>query len=334
MGKIYDLVRIGIFKQLEKPEKLDFNEEQILILQAKNNNSAAIKKLIEANFGFIVKSANKIFCKYTYLPHTFSDLVGFGVEGFILAILGYKNGKKTRLLTYAKKAIKGKILENLNDEISLVKIPSCERKRRKKNNEEIFPVVLFRNFGNSRARDREKIFSQTIEIISQVIFPWEKIVKLAKLTDKEKAVFLNYYLLEKELRQIGKELEPSICARTLRQIKKSAVEKLKPVVFSIFWEEYYEEKLSIDKAQEFIKIAKLFKLNSLELHLKVKEKLNYWLEENKILFSENELKIIKDYFSLTNSYSMPISMISERLRVSIEEIYSVRDKLFTNLNRE
>jgi RNA polymerase nonessential primary-like sigma factor len=106
--------------QVNKIPKISDTEFEYLYKLIKKNNVKAKKRLIEGNFRLVVLIASK----YQNLGLTMMDLIEEGNIGLMRAVEKYKDDQGAKFATYATWWIKQGIKRSLDNQASLIRIPS------------------------------------------------------------------------------------------------------------------------------------------------------------------------------------------------------------------
>ncbi len=106
-------------RQISKYKPLSREEERELGLRAKNGDSEAIERLIQANLKFVVKIA----ARYQNRGLSLSELISEGNIGLIKAIEKFDPDKDIKLISYAIWWIKQRIMLAVSEKSSLIRVP-------------------------------------------------------------------------------------------------------------------------------------------------------------------------------------------------------------------
>ncbi|MDI3503476.1 MAG: polymerase primary sigma factor [Candidatus Cloacimonadota bacterium] len=105
--------------EISKYKTLSREEEHQLGIQARNGDTEAMNKLIQANLKFVVKIA----ARYQNRGLSLSELISEGNIGLIKAIEKFDPDKDIKLISYAIWWIKQRILLAVSEKSSLIKVP-------------------------------------------------------------------------------------------------------------------------------------------------------------------------------------------------------------------
>ena len=125
MGKKYlsfesDEVISRYFKDVRKSTILSQDEELELAEKIKNGDEKAIDKLVNANLKFVVSIAKE----YQGQGLPLSDLINEGNIGLIKAATRFDHTKGFRFISYAVWWVKQSIIQSLNENARMVRLPA------------------------------------------------------------------------------------------------------------------------------------------------------------------------------------------------------------------
>lgn len=106
-------------KDISQYKALSREKERELGIKAKNGDSEAIHKLIQANLKFVVKIA----ARYQNRGLSLSELISEGNIGLIKAIERFDPDKDIKLISYAIWWIKQRIMQAVSEKSSLIRVP-------------------------------------------------------------------------------------------------------------------------------------------------------------------------------------------------------------------
>lgn len=246
------------FKEVRKSTLLTQEEEIELAKKIKNGDQNAIDKLVKANLKFVVSIAKD----YQNQGLLLSDLISEGNLGLIKAATRFDHKKGFRFISYAVWWIKQSIIQSLNDNARMVRLPANVINRLSYLNKEIAKFEK----DNEREPVYGEIFDKDNEIIALLHYPKcsslnevinedgdelieliasdnenddviidEKIKEeinnsLSKLDDREKMIIESYFGINTDfepmtLEAIGERY--SLTKERIRQIKEKAIRKLR-----------------------------------------------------------------------------------------------------------
>ena len=247
------------FKDVRKSVILTPSEEVELAKRIKKGDQAAIDRLVNANLKFVVSIAKE----YQNQGLQLSDLISEGNYGLIKAASRFDHNRGFRFISYAVWWIKQSIIQGLNDNARVVRLPANVINKITKLNKEIS------RFENDN--EREPVFGEILKGESQIaatlsfpratslnqlinedgdelieLIPAESIdadeleitekIKdeltktLAILDDRERMIIESYFGIDTEcesmtLEAIGEKY--GLTKERIRQIKEKAIRKLR-----------------------------------------------------------------------------------------------------------
>ncbi len=108
------------FKEVRKSEVLTPEAEVDLAIKIKNGDKKALDKLVQSNLKFVVSIAKE----YQGQGMQLSDLINDGNEGLIKAAYRFDHTKGFKFISYAVWWIKQSIIQSLNDNSRMVRLPA------------------------------------------------------------------------------------------------------------------------------------------------------------------------------------------------------------------
>ena len=106
-------------KEISKYTSLSREDEHELGIRARNRDSEAINRLVQANLKFVVKIASR----YQNRGLSLSELISEGNIGLIKAIEKFDPDKDIKLISYAIWWIKQRIMLAVSEKSSLIRVP-------------------------------------------------------------------------------------------------------------------------------------------------------------------------------------------------------------------
>ena len=151
------------FKEIKKSTILTQKEEVELAKKIKRGNQNAINKLVNANLKFVVSIAKE----YQGQGLPLSDLINEGNYGLIKAATRFDHKKGFRFISYAVWWIKQSIIQSLNENARVVRLPANVINKLSKLNKEISKFEL----ENEREPVFGEIFDKYNEPVSLIKYP-------------------------------------------------------------------------------------------------------------------------------------------------------------------
>lgn len=151
------------FKDVRKSVILTQSEEINLAKKIKDGDKSAIDKLVKANLKFVVSIAKE----YQGQGLPLSDLISEGNYGLIKAATRFDHTKGFRFISYAVWWIKQSIIQSLNDNARMVRLPANIINKLSYLNKEISKFEMI----NERDPIYGEIFDKNEEIMTLVRFP-------------------------------------------------------------------------------------------------------------------------------------------------------------------
>lgn len=108
------------FKDVKKTEKLTLEKECELAIRIQNGDVKAVNELVETNLKFVVTIAKEYQGQGLSLP----DLISEGNYGLIKAAHKFDHTKGFKFISYAVWWIKQSILQSLNDNARIIRLPT------------------------------------------------------------------------------------------------------------------------------------------------------------------------------------------------------------------
>jgi RNA polymerase primary sigma factor len=151
------------FKDVRKSIILTQKEEIDLAKKIKNGDDIAIEKLVKANLKFVVSIAKE----YQGQGLPLSDLISEGNYGLIKAATRFDHNKGFRFISYAVWWVKQSIIQSLNDNARMVRLPANIINKISYLNKEILKFEM----SNEREPVYGEIFDKNDEIMNLVRYP-------------------------------------------------------------------------------------------------------------------------------------------------------------------
>ena len=252
---------IKYFKEVRKSTVITPEKEVELAKRIQDGDQKAINELVFANLKFVISIAKE----YRGQGLQLSDLINEGNYGLIKAASKFDHTRGFRFISYAVWWIKQSIIQSLNDNARVIRLPSnvinklsalkkeIEKFKLENEREPVFGDVLknfeFDNFSESDlptckslndvinedgSELHEVLFNQ--DEVSDNFYEIDDIVKseienvLSTLTDRERVIIEYYYGLNSNyepmtLEAIGDKF--NLTKERIRQIKERAIRKLR-----------------------------------------------------------------------------------------------------------
>jgi RNA polymerase primary sigma factor len=247
------------FKDVRKSIILTPNEEVILAKRIKEGDDKAVELLVNANLKFVISVAKE----YQNQGLPLSDLISEGNYGLIKAAKRFDHEKGFRFISYAVWWIKQSILQSLNDNARMVRLPANIINKISYLNKEISKF----EFINEREPVYGEILDKDKEVMDLIYFPkclslneminedGDELIELipnlddeennleidnkvkdelqktlSVLDEREKEIIENYFgintnLEPMTLEAIGEKYD--LTKERIRQIKEKAIRKLR-----------------------------------------------------------------------------------------------------------
>lgn len=158
------------FKDVRKSKILTPSEEISLAKKIKKGDQKAVNDLVQANLKFVISIAKT----YQGQGLPLSDLINEGNYGLLKAANKFDHKKGWRFISYAVWWIKQSIMQSLNDNARLVRLPANIINKLSYLNKQIAKFEL----ENEREPVYGEIFNKDKEIMKLLVFP-----KCASLND-------------------------------------------------------------------------------------------------------------------------------------------------------
>ena len=246
------------FKDVRKSIILTQKEEIDLAKKIKNGDDIAIEKLVKANLKFVVSIAKE----YQGQGLPLSDLISEGNYGLIKAATRFDHNKGFRFISYAVWWVKQSIIQSLNDNARMVRLPANVINKISYLNKEILKFEM----SNEREPVYGEIFDKNDEMMNLVRYPkcaslnetinddGDELIELISLAEEEDTINIDLKLkneinntlsiLDERERMIVESYfgintnsEPmtleaigekySLTKERIRQIKEKAIRKLR-----------------------------------------------------------------------------------------------------------
>lgn len=158
------------FKEVRKSNLLTPNEEIDLAKRIQNGDEAAIEELVNANLKFVISIAKE----YQNQGLSLSDLISEGNYGLVKAATRFDHTRGFKFISYAVWWIKQSIIQSLNENARIVRLPANVINRLSYLKKEIEKF----EFENEREPIYGEILDENNEVLDLVTYP-----KCASLND-------------------------------------------------------------------------------------------------------------------------------------------------------
>jgi len=180
------------FKDVRKSIILTPEEEVVLAKKIKKGDIKATEKLVKANLKFVVSIAKE----YQGQGLSLSDLISEGNYGLIKAASRFDHKKGFRFISYAVWWVKQSIIQSLNDNARLVRLPANIINKLSYLNKEIAKF--------ESANEREPVYGEILgkdkEVMSIVTYP--KCASLNETINEEGDELIELIAVEEEESQL------------------------------------------------------------------------------------------------------------------------------------
>jgi len=235
-------------KDVRKSVIITQDKELELAKRIVNGDQKAIEELTKANLRFVISVAKD----YQNQGLSLSDLISEGNYGLIIAAKRFDHTKGFRFISYAVWWIKQSIMQSLNENSRMVRLPANvinqmgkDRKEREKNvsddtwvssyNDSPYPgtISLNQNINENGDELLDVIPNPNADMPDNVVSDDESLkyhlnTLLSVLTEREKDIVECYFGLggtKMTLESIGEEY--GLTKERVRQIKEKAIKKLR-----------------------------------------------------------------------------------------------------------
>jgi RNA polymerase primary sigma factor len=151
------------FKDVRKTSLLTPEEEIELAKKIKNGDTKAIEKLVNANLRFVISIAKE----YQNQGLSLDDLIGEGNYGLIKAATRFDHTKGFRFISYAVWWIKQSIIQGLNENARIVRLPASIINKISNLKKEIEKF----EFENEREPIYGEILDENNEAVELILYP-------------------------------------------------------------------------------------------------------------------------------------------------------------------
>tara|TARA_R110000796_G_scaffold19237_3_gene57790 strand:+ start:5483 stop:6262 length:780 start_codon:yes stop_codon:yes gene_type:complete len=232
------------FKDVNKHELLSSEEEDEIAMRIVNGDESAINELVNANLKFVVSVAKD----YQNLGLPLSDLINEGNIGLIKAAKRFDPSRGFKFISYAVYWIKQSIMQSLNDNSRMIRLPSNIVNKiiqyNKKNDEDFGEmeeqytscVSLSTKVGEYTGFELGNMLpDEDINTLDVLEYETKRLKRVLNktmecLTNKERGIIECYFGLNKNhepmtLEAIGDRYD--LTKERIRQIKEKAIRRLR-----------------------------------------------------------------------------------------------------------
>ena len=230
------------FKDVSDTKLLTIEEEIELANKIQTNgDESAIEKLVKANLKFVISIAKE----YQGLGLSLPDLISDGNLGLIKAAAKFDPTRGFRFISYAVYWIKQSIMQSLNDNSRMIRLPTniitkiSKMNKDKSINNEVYPTCISLNTKiYSDSKDIEILDTisddsvEDFEILDRETLKLKEIINnsLTILSERERGIIecyfgLNTYCEPMTLEAIGDKYD--LTKERIRQIKEKAIRRLR-----------------------------------------------------------------------------------------------------------
>jgi RNA polymerase primary sigma factor len=232
------------FKDVNKSDLLTLEEETAIAVRIQNGDKEAINELVKANLKFVISVAKS----YQGLGLPLSDLISEGNLGLIKAANRFDPSRGFKFISYAVHWIKQSIMQSLNDNSRMIRLPANIINKISQSNRELldgvgelekeYPTCVSINspigeFNGYELGDMIKDDSiDTLDVLTHETEKLKKIVNktLNCLDERERGIIECYFGLNTHcepmtLEAIGDKYR--LTKERIRQIKEKAIRRLR-----------------------------------------------------------------------------------------------------------
>jgi len=232
------------FKDVNKHDLLSPEEEHKIATRIINGDESAIDELVNANLKFVISVAKE----YQGLGLPLLDLINDGNIGLIKAAKRFDPTRGFKFISYAVWWIKQSIMQSLNDNSRMIRLPSNivnkiislnkDNEEYKENMEGQYPTCVSLNsqIGNFTGFELvDVIADEDADSLDVLEYETERLKKvlgktLECLSNKERGIIECYFGLNKDfesmtLEAIGDRYD--LTKERIRQIKEKAIRRLR-----------------------------------------------------------------------------------------------------------
>jgi RNA polymerase primary sigma factor len=195
------------FKDVKKTNTLSPKQEVELAIRIKNGDKSAIDELVTANLKFVISVAKD----YQGQGLTLSDLINEGNYGLIKAATRFDHTRGFKFISYAVWWIKQSIIQSLNENSRVVRLPANVINKMSKLNKEI---------ANGEDNENELLIGMTD--FDESLLSYQKTSSLNKTTSEDGNEIIDLI--------VGEEIEASLETLEINNIVKTELTNILSVL--------------------------------------------------------------------------------------------------------
>jgi RNA polymerase primary sigma factor len=195
------------FKDVKKTNTLSPEQEVELAIRIKNGDKSAIDELVTANLKFVISVAKD----YQGQGLTLSDLINDGNYGLIKAATRFDHTRGFKFISYAVWWIKQSIIQSLNENSRMVRLPANVINKISKLNKEI-----------ANGEDNENELMKDMTDFDESLLSYQKTSSLNKTTNEDGNEIIDLI--------VGEEIETSLETLEINNIVKTELNNILSVL--------------------------------------------------------------------------------------------------------
>jgi RNA polymerase primary sigma factor len=195
------------FKDVKKTNTLTPDQEVELAVRIKNGDKSAIDELVTANLKFVISVAKE----YQGQGLTLSDLINEGNYGLIKAATRFDHTRGFKFISYAVWWIKQSIIQSLNENSRMVRLPANVINKISKLNKEI-----------SNGEDNQNELLNEMSEFDESLLNYQKTSSLNKITNEDGGEIIDLI--------VGEEIETNLETLEINDIVKVELKNILSVL--------------------------------------------------------------------------------------------------------